>query len=110
MDAEVLQDLYIKRFYSDNKPRNTLEKVIFFQKKLDDFKIRRNSLPNNGALDPTNLLEEESNRFRPATNHATCRMRANKTAFQEGRKADGPATSELRLIFERRATGEAGPP
>jgi hypothetical protein len=54
--GDLLQDLYLKRFYSDNRPKGTLEKVISFQKKLQDFKITKNSLPKSVVIDSNNFL------------------------------------------------------
>lgn len=99
--GNALKELYLRRFYSGSRPRNTLEKVISFQQKLNDFKIAKHPLATHVALEAKHLLEEEDNRFRPTTNHSAHHCRRERHSL-ESKRIEGPALSELRLILDRK--------
>lgn len=75
----ALKELYLRRFFSGRRPSNTLEKVISFQQKLNETK--NNKHPIFTPTDTTQFLEEESNRFRPSTNHTSHHSRRERPMF-----------------------------
>jgi hypothetical protein len=55
-NGSVLKELYLKKFFTSNRPKNTLEKVISFQQKMQDFKINKSSFTKNVIIGANNLL------------------------------------------------------
>lgn len=100
-----LKELYERKFYEGATPKGALEKVISFQKKMHEFKISKAQSGKYANSSPSSLLDDDTQQFRPMTNYSSRSRRDKIVSSLENRKNEGPATSELRLILDRRPTG-----